>query len=255
MAKRGPGCIRVAFLAVLAPILFGLGLLLVSNLDRLLTHDTTDGVIVDLIYSTDSDGDASYTPVYQYVVDGQTYTHQGAVSFGGLIVPSIGDTRTILYDPGNPDDSRLRNVFILLWLPIILMVIPVLIAIGVIWGIRKRARTRDQAPPWLDGAPATQPPWVSGEPAPAPWSPPVETNRTVVEATFMGTEPSQMDLEGKVRYRVKARTEIDGAIVRFRSEWMNEDPTLYYMQHGNKVEVHVDPDDPAVYAVILPDDA
>ena len=68
----------------------------------------------------------------------------------------------------------------------------------------------------------------------------------------MGTEPSQMDDQGRVRYRVKARIEVDGVLHRFRSEWVDEDPTLYYMQHGNKVEVRVDPNDLTQYEVVLP---
>jgi hypothetical protein len=253
MAKRGPGCIRVAILVVLAPILFGLGLLLVSNVNRVLTHDTAQGTIVDLLYSTDSDGDPSYTPVYEYVVDGQTYLHESGVSFAGSIVPSIGDTRTILYNPSDPTDSRVNNVFLLVWLPVILMVIPVLIAIGVFWGIRRRLRIREQAAPWVDASAPSQAPGAAGDAAIPPWEPPGPTTSSVIEATFMGTEPSQMDDKGNVRYRVKARTEIDGEIVRFRSEWMDEDPTLFYMQHGNKVEVRLNPDDPAVYEVVLPD--
>ena len=68
----------------------------------------------------------------------------------------------------------------------------------------------------------------------------------------MGTEPSQMDARGRVRYRVKARAEIDGSLHRFLSEWLEEDPTLYYMKHGNKVEVRIDPQDPTSYEVVLP---
>ena len=252
MAKRGPGCVRVLILVVLAPILFGLGLLLISNLNRVLTHETTDAVIVDLLYSTDSDGDPSYTPVYQYVVDGQTFQYEGAVSFGGALIPSLGDTRKILYDPSDPNDARVRNIFLLIWLPILLMFIPVLIAIGVLWGIRRRLRIQDQAPPWADQAQPNQPSGTPDATLP-PWNLPDAASRDVIEATFMGTEPSQMDSKGDVRYRVKARAEINGELIRFRSEWMDDDPTLYYMQHGNKVEVRIEPGNPSRYEVVLPD--
>ena len=104
----------------------------------------------------------------------------------------------------------------------------------------------DAAPPWADQIPSSPQNW------PAPDQTADTTQMTTIEATFMGTEPSQMDERGRVRYRVKARTEIDGQIHRFRSEWMDEDPTLYYMQNENKVEVRIDPSDPSSYEVSLP---
>ena len=247
--KRG-GCLRVALLVVAVPIVLGLGLLTASNLNRVLNHETTPGVIVDLVFSTDSDGDAAYTPVYQYTVDGNTYRYQGAISYSGAIVPSIGDRVTMLYDPGNPSDARVRNVFLLIWLPFLLMLIPILIVAGIFWGIRRRRRRQDQAPPWAEQIPGDQPQW----PLPDPDGESAAADRVLVEATFMGTEPSQMDDRGRVRYRVKARAEIGDTLHRFRSDWIDEDPTLYYMQHGNKVDVWMDPDDASSYEVILPDE-
>ena len=239
--KRG-GCLKVGVLIVVVPIVFGLGLLLASNLNRVLKHETTPGVIVDLVFSTDSDGDAAYTPVYQYTVDGDTYRYQGAISYSGAIVPSIGDRVTMLYDPGNPADARVRNVFLLIWLPILLLLIPVLIAVGIFWAIRRRRqRAVPESPPWAGDQ--SQP----EEPDPA-------DGRQLIVADFMGTEPSPMDDQGRVRYRVKARAEIGDTMHRFRSAWMDEDPTLYYMQHGNKVDVWMDPDDPGSYEVVLPDE-
>ncbi|MDJ0663011.1 MAG: DUF3592 domain-containing protein [Acidimicrobiia bacterium] len=237
--KRG-GCLKVAVLVIVVPIVFGLGLLLVSNLNRVLNHETAPGVIVDLVFTTDSDGDPAYTPVYEYAVDGNTYLYEGAISYSGAIVPSIGDRVTILYDPGNPADARVRNLFLLVWLPILLICLPILIAAGIFWSIRRRRRM----------AGSQEPPWAGEQPG-ATQSDPVD-GRELITADFMGTEPSPMDDQGRVRYRVKARAEIDDTIRRFVSDWMDEDPTLYYMQHGNKVDVWVDPNDPNFYEVTLP---
>ncbi|MDJ0954921.1 MAG: DUF3592 domain-containing protein [Acidimicrobiia bacterium] len=252
MASRG-GCVRVVVLVFLAPILIGLGAWFFSNLSRVVNHDTTDGVIVDLIRGTDSDGDASYTPVYEYEVDGETYRYRSAVSYGGVLVPDLGDRRTMLYNPADPTDARVHNLFLLIWLPLILMAVPVLIVVAVFWGMRRRQRLADAAPPWADEGqvPAPTPEWPLPQPD-ADGTPAATAPSTTIEATFMGTEPSQMDAAGNVRYRVKARTEIDGKLHRFRSEWVDEDPTLYYMQHGNKVEVRIDPADPSSYEVTLP---
>ncbi|MCP3998579.1 MAG: DUF3592 domain-containing protein [bacterium] len=258
MAKRGGGCIRVGLLVVLIPILFGLGVLLVSNLNRVLTHDTTQGTIVELVWGVDSDGDSTATPVYEYVVEGLPYRYESGVSYGGLLVPNIGDTRTILYNPADPTDARVRNIFLLVWLPIILMAIPLLIAGFVFWRMARRRRMSDVAPPWADQIPGEQPQWnqpqqhgTERQTAPG-WQAVDPSASQVIEAIFMGTEPSQMDDQGRVRYRVKARAELAGEIHRFRSEWMDEDPTLYYMQHGNKVDVRVSSGNPADYEVILP---
>lgn len=232
-------------------MLLGLGIWLASNLNRLANHETTDGVIVELIRGTDSDGDASYTPVYEYVVGGEVYRYQSAVSFGGLVIPEIGDRRTILYNPADPSDARVHNIFLLVWLPVILMAVPVLIAIGIFWGMRRRRVLADQAPPWSQEVAEGQPEWATANPAPD-WIDVRSEPTTTIEATFMGTEPSQMDERGRVRYRVKARAEIEDEIHRFRSDWVDEDPTLQFMQLGNKVEVRIDPRDPSVYEVVLP---
>lgn len=237
--KRG-GCLKAAVLVVVVPIVFGLGLLLASNLNRVLSHETTEAVIVDLVFSIDSDGDAAYTPVYEYFVNGDAYRYTGAISYSGVIVPSIGDRATILYDPENPADARVRNVFLLVWLPTLLMLLPVLIASGIFWSVRRRRR---MAGPQL-------PPWAGDQPQSARDDSADVRERII--ADFMGAEPSPMDDRGRVRYRVKARAEIGDTQHRFVSDWMDEDPTLHYMQHGNTVEVWMDPEDPDSYEVVLP---
>ena len=239
MAKRG-GCLKVAVLAIVIPIVLGVGLLLVSNLNRVLTHETAPGVIVDLVFTTDSDGDPAYKPVFEYVVDGRTYLYESAVSYSGVLVPTIGDSRTMLYDPGNPADARVRNIFLLIWLPVILMLLPILMAAGVFWSIRRRRRSMSEQPPWAEDLPVVVPNALGA------------AHRSKITASFMGTEPSQMDDQGRVRYRVNARAEIGDTIHRFVSDWMDEDPTLYYMQHGNTVDIWMDPDDPSSYEVVLP---
>jgi len=216
---------------------------------RVAAHETTEGVIVDLILDVDSEGGAVYAPVYEYVVNGEIYRYVSAVNLGGALVPDIGDRRTILYDPDDPGDARVHNIFLLIWLPLLLMLIPILIVVGVFWGTRKRQSSAPE-PPWAVPAPGGPPEWPASHPAPDSFT--VEATRTTIDALFMGTEPSPMDDQGRVRYRIKARAEIDGETHRFRGEWMDEDPTLYFMQHGNVVTVRIDPDDPTQYEVIIP---
>jgi hypothetical protein len=239
MARRG-GCLKFVLGLILVPILLGSGLWFLSNLNRVLTHKSVDAVVVDLIPSTDADGDTTYAPVYEYDVGGQTYRYTSLVSLGGLAVPDIGDSRTLLYNPDDPGDARVRNMFLLLILPAILVLIPVLLLLAMVVTRVRRAKMADSWP-------------VSGTQVP-PWSQPQEldVNRDTIEAIFMGTEPSQMDAKGNVQYRVRARVEIDGEIRRFVGDWVEEDPTLMFMERGNKVEVRVDPADPTIYEVIMP---
>lgn len=238
MAKRGSGCLRFVLGLILIPMIVGSGFWLLSNINRVLNHESVEAVVVDLIVGTDSDGDTVYTPVYEYDVIGQTFRYQSQVSLGGVVVPDIGDTRTLLYNPDDPGDARVRNMFLLLVLPGILVAIPLLILFAVGWAtVRRRSSDRPAAD-------AAVPPW--GQPEV------LDDERDIIEAIFMGTEPSQMDDRGDVRYRVKARAEIDGEIHRFRGEWVDDDPTLLFMERGNKVEVRIDPTDPSHYEVVMP---
>lgn len=223
-------------------ILVGLAFF-VPNLARVLTHDTVEGRVVDLIPSVDSDDDTVYAPVYEYQVGGRSYRHRSQVSLGGLLVPDIGDGRSILYNPDDPDDARVKNLVLLLVLPGALLGVPLLIFIVLIVGSARRVRRQRHGDEW----PATD--------APPSWEPPadlIEPQRGTVTATFMGTETSPMDDRGNVRYRIRARAEIDGVTHRFHSEWLDEDPTLDLMQLGNEVEVRFDPADPGTYEVIVP---
>lgn len=240
MARRGSGCLKVVLGLILIPIILASGLWFLSNLSRVLTHEPVDAVVVDLIPSTGTDGDTVYTPVYEYDVAGQTYRYTSLVSIGGIGVPDIGDDKTLLYNPDDPGDARVRNMFLLLVLPAIVVLIPVSIlgALGLA-ALRRRRAAEEWSPP-----DATVPPW--SQPAE------VDLARDTITAIFMGTEPSQMDVAGKSQYRVKARAEINGEIRRFLGEWVDEDPTLMFMERGNTVEVRIDPENPAIYEVIMP---
>ncbi len=61
------------------------------------------GRIVDITTST-SDGDTTYSPVYEYEVDGQSYRHESSVSSSSR--PTIGETETMLIDPSDPDEAK-----------------------------------------------------------------------------------------------------------------------------------------------------
>jgi hypothetical protein len=234
---------------LLAPVVLGLGFWLVSNISRVLTHETVDAVVVDLIPSVDSDGDTLYRPVYEYRVDGATYRYESMANLGGMLVPDLGDRRKLLYNPDQPGDARVQNYFLLLILPAVLLAIPLLILAALFWVALRRSRQPEVAFPGGGAGPV--PPWAPPEESPVTLDEP-GVSGDLIEATFMGTEPSQMDAQGNVQYRVKARAEIDGVMHRFRGPWQDEDPTLLFMERGNRVQVRIDPKDPSSYEVLMP---
>jgi hypothetical protein len=245
MARRGSGCLKVLVGLILLPTILGGIAWFLPNLGRVIGHEPIDAVVIDLVASVDSDGDTVYAPVYEYEVEEQVYRYESKVSLGGLLVPEIGDTRTLLYNPDNPADARVNNTFLLLVLPALLVVIPLLIVFAMIWSAARRSLRRQygEAQPIPAGA------------SPPPWGPPSEAtspDRDTITATYMGTETSQMDDRGRVRYRIRARAEIGDEVRRFESEWLDDDPTLDLMQLGNRVEVRIEPGNPANYEVVVP---
>ncbi len=234
---------------LLAPTVLGLGFWLLSNISRVVTHEAVDAVVVDLIPTIDSDGDTLYRPVYEYRVDGVTYRYESMVNLGGVVVPDLGERKTLLYNPDEPGDARVRNYFLLLVLPVVLLAIPLLLLAALFWSMLRRSRQPQADVPGRGTDPI--PPWAPPTEAPSDRDGPAGESE-LIEATFMGTEPSQMDARGNVRYRVKARAEIEGEVHRFRGPWQDEDPTLLFMERGNKVMVRFDPNDPASYEVIVP---
>lgn len=236
MAKR-LGCGTFVLSLVLVALLALSGWWLLSNLVRVVDHKPVDAVVVDLVPSVDSDGDTVYAPVYEYTVDGTTYRYKSKVSLGGVVVPDVGDHRTLLYNPADPADARVRNWFLLLVLPGIGFVIPLLILGVVLVMTLRRSRRSAALPP---------PAFGSGEESSG-------ADRMRIEAMFMGAEPSQMDAAGRVRYRATASAEVDGVTQRFYGEWQDDDPTLLFMARGNTVDVLFDPNDPASYELVMPD--
>lgn len=244
MARRGGGCFKIGIGLILIPVILVGVALFIPNLVRVLTHETIEGRVIDLIPSVDSDGDTVYAPVYEYEVDGRSYRYQSQVSLGGLLVPDLGDEKTLLYNPNDPDDARVRNLFLLIVLPGLLVGVALSIFMALILGTARRAWQRRHGEAWpnLEAMPQQ---WETPDE-------PIEHQRETITATFMGTEASPMDAGGKVRYRIRARAEINGATYRFHSEWLDGDPTLDLMQLGNQVEVRIDPGDPGVYEVVVP---
>jgi hypothetical protein len=246
MRKYGCGCVVVFFGLVLLGASVGGAFWLANNLNRAATNETTSAAIVELIEGRDSDGDTTYRPVVEYVVDGVTYRLESRVSYGGALVPDIGDVRTVYYDPDDPADAVFRSFWTFWFFPILLTTLPALVVVLLVWlNLAQRHRSREAVGAPVPGSPA-------GEPAASHGSPPSViripgANR--IEADFMGAEPSQMDAAGRVRYRIRAQAEVDGRMRRFLGSWLDRDPTIDLMRAGNKVTVYLDPENPGRYQI------
>jgi hypothetical protein len=59
------------------------------------------GVIVDVRSSTDSEGDTTYAPVYEYSAAGRKLRHEPSVKTSSM--PRRGDTETLYVDPDDAD--------------------------------------------------------------------------------------------------------------------------------------------------------
>jgi hypothetical protein len=75
-----------------------------------------------------SDGSTTYSPVFEYQFEGQTYTYE-SVNSSSPPTHDIGERTTLLVDPENPKSAR-ENSFWELWLlPVIMCPIAGIVAV------------------------------------------------------------------------------------------------------------------------------
>ncbi len=87
-----------------------------------------DSVVVDTDIHNGSDGSTTYSPIFEYTYEGETYRYNSVNSSSNLS-HKIGDHVTLVIDPSNPKHAR-ENSFGELWfLPTLL--IPISLCLGV----------------------------------------------------------------------------------------------------------------------------
>lgn len=104
----------------------------------------TEGVVVDLVRSRDSDGSDTFAPIVEYRTgEGIERRFQHTVSSGGALTSDIGDLVDVLYDPDDPDHAIVRSATGL-WLGPILFgafgILGLLVTVLGIWGVRRAGR-------------------------------------------------------------------------------------------------------------------
>lgn len=70
-------------------------------------------IVIENLQVSSDDGD-SYKPVFQFTIDGQTYTHTSPNSSYPAKY-DVGETETLLVDPANPEQAGVQS-FSELWL-------------------------------------------------------------------------------------------------------------------------------------------
>lgn len=74
-----------------------------------------------------SDGSTTYSPIFEYEVDGKTYTYE-SVNSSSPPTHRVGEQTTLLVDPEDPERAR-ENSFWELWLlPVIMCPVSLLVA-------------------------------------------------------------------------------------------------------------------------------
>ncbi len=84
----------------------GLIMFLISRRKKRHCSKSVTGTIIDFGRAHTSSGSAYY-PIYEYTVDGKTYTSGSNPASPGRM--KVGDRRTIMYDPNDPARSYIKG--------------------------------------------------------------------------------------------------------------------------------------------------
>lgn len=107
------GCLAIFLNLLFLGLLGGGGYIGYNNYQLRTTGASTIGTVIRLEESSDSDG-TSYSPVFQYQVNGQTYEFESQNS-SNPPTHRVGDQDTIFYDPANPSKAQIDS-FLDMWL-------------------------------------------------------------------------------------------------------------------------------------------
>lgn len=92
------------FLLVGIGLIVGGGFAAKDTIDLRNVADRVQGTVVGVEESHDSASGTTYAPVYEYVVDGETYRHSASVSSSSH--PQMGKVETLLVHPDNPSKVK-----------------------------------------------------------------------------------------------------------------------------------------------------
>lgn len=84
------------------------------------TAQEVQGTVIEMVWSSSSDGGGGYSPVYQFrAINGQMITVQDSLSSSPPMF-QVGQTIDVLYDPENPQKARIKKFWSLYFTSILL---------------------------------------------------------------------------------------------------------------------------------------
>lgn len=107
------GCWIILMNLLFIGLFAGGGYISYNNYQLRTNGASTIGTVIRLEESSDSDG-TSYSPVFQYEANGQTYEFESQNS-SNPPTHRVGDRDTIFYDPANPQHAQIDS-FMDMWL-------------------------------------------------------------------------------------------------------------------------------------------
>jgi len=191
-----------------------------SFLDR---ATTAEGTVVRLVRKVDSDGYDTFAPVVSFRVKGSERTFTSSTSARPAAYQP-GEAVTVLYDPANPADARIRSFSELYLLPLILFGIGLPftgLGVGLLVWQRRKAQARE----WL------------------------KLNGLRRQAAFVEVRhDTSVRVNGRSPYRIACEFKLSNGTTRsYQSDMLWRDPTP--LLKGPTVEVLVDPNDERRYWV------
>jgi len=102
-------------------LLFAIGAFLFFRTRNFISKaQEVQGTVVQMVWSSSSDGGGGYSPVYQFrAISGQMITVQDSLSSSPPMF-EVGQTIDVLYDPENPQNARIKKFWSLYFVPILL---------------------------------------------------------------------------------------------------------------------------------------
>ena len=107
------GCFLILMNLLFIGLFAGGGYISYNNYQLRTNGASTIGTVIRLEESS-SDGSTSYSPVFQYEVNGQTYEFESQNS-SSPPTHRVGDQDTIFYDPADPNHAQIDS-FMDMWL-------------------------------------------------------------------------------------------------------------------------------------------
>jgi hypothetical protein len=187
--------------------------------------ERTEGTVIDLSRSEDSEGSVTYNPVVEFTVDGRSI--QFTSSSGSSSPPSVGDRVEVLYDPDDPSDARLSGFLDLWFFPLVAGALALVCGVvGLVFLLRTRRPSKEDVE------------WLRRHGRHVEGASPRVVYCTDID--IVGRSPYRLDVDVHDRSTNKVR------VLQSQHIWFDPEP---YLTDRKTIDVYLDPEDPDRYVV------